>query len=186
MGKRGPVPKAKRLAGLKAPAPPAGEPDKPEWLSAEASAEWDRVLPQLLTAGTLSRIDRSALAAYCQSWSDVVALTAQVEKDGRTWDEPIQSAAGAVVGHRIKPHPAVRQLEAASARMRQYLIEFGLTPAARARMGADVAAASKVEAPPSKLGEIAARVTAARQKAPPKKAKGKGQGKAEGQGAAAG
>ena len=168
MGKRGPVPKAKKLAGLRV-APVVTVPDRPDWLSAEAAAEWDRVIPQLMTAGTLNRIDRSALAAYCQAWSDVVGLTAIVEEHGYTWEEPIQSAGGEVIGHRVKPRPEVRQLEAAAARMRQYLIEFGLTPAARARMGADVAVAAKADAPPNRLGEIADRVKAARAKKPPAK-----------------
>jgi P27 family predicted phage terminase small subunit len=161
MARRGPVPKANKLAGMTRTPIAVGAPDRPAWLLGEAAAEWNRVVPELMQSGTLASADRAALAAYCRAWADVVELTAVVEKEGRVTREPIQTREGEVLGERVRPHPAVRQLEAASLRMRQYLIEFGLSPAARARMGADVAKAV-VPKTQSKLGEIKGRIDKAR------------------------
>jgi phage terminase small subunit len=51
------------------PAPPAGPPERPEWLDAEAKAEWDRVTAVLAQMRLLSAADRAALAAYCTAYS---------------------------------------------------------------------------------------------------------------------
>ena len=44
-------------------------PHPPEWLDAEARAEWDRVTPGLEALDMLKPEDRAALAAFCETWS---------------------------------------------------------------------------------------------------------------------
>jgi phage terminase small subunit len=50
------------------PKPAAGMPTAPAHLSTEAKTEWRRVAPELYRLGILTRLDRSALAAYCQCY----------------------------------------------------------------------------------------------------------------------
>jgi P27 family predicted phage terminase small subunit len=58
-------------------------PAKPAWLKGEAAEEWRRVVPQLQAAGVLSKLDRSILVRYCQSWQDWCELTEALREDGR-------------------------------------------------------------------------------------------------------
>ncbi len=50
-----------------------GAPIKPEWLSAAASAEWDRSVPIMEGAGYLSVNDQMPLALYCELVADFQA-----------------------------------------------------------------------------------------------------------------
>ncbi len=56
------------------PQPPAedGIPEVPHFMSDGAKVEWGRVTQDLHTAGLLKRIDRAALAGYCEFWADFV------------------------------------------------------------------------------------------------------------------
>jgi P27 family predicted phage terminase small subunit len=129
-GSRGPVLAA--AGGRKAPR--ASVPECPGWLEEEARAEWSRVVPELSDAGLLSRCDRAVLAAYCQSWAELVACTAVLVDEGRFITESIQNAKGVIIGDRIKAHPALASQRDALGRIKAYLAELGLSPAARARM----------------------------------------------------
>jgi P27 family predicted phage terminase small subunit len=100
----------------------AGVPDAPMSLSAEAAKEWKRVVKLLAEAGLVAKLDRSALALYCQSWADYWAAKAIVEKEG--W-----MAVGST-GNVIE-HPAAKCMQRAWAQCLQAAREFGLTPAAR-------------------------------------------------------
>src|SRR5215813_4818923 len=86
------------------PKPEIAIPDVPAHLSAEAKAEWERLAPELARLGLLSRIDRGALAGYCEAWSDFVDATRQcattpdgkdrkvlVTKDGNVIENPYYS-----------------------------------------------------------------------------------------------
>lgn len=147
MGQRGPKPKPvklKLLAGNpgKRPATNArpasirrGRPERPPELMGEAAAEWDRIVPDLDAAGLLALVDRAALAAYCLAWAELIAATQMLDEDGRIVDEPMQNARGEIIGTRKKAHPANRLQRDAFARVKTYIVEFGLTPAARGRLG---------------------------------------------------
>ena len=65
-----------------------GAPEPPEWLDAEAQAEWGRVTADLISMGLLSRADRPALAAYCTAWSRWVEAEAMVKKYGAIVKSP--------------------------------------------------------------------------------------------------
>lgn len=175
MGLRGPPPRLRVVAGSVKPGTGSifepGTPRKPSWLSAAAKVEWDRIVPELQQANLLSVVDRVALAAYCQAWAELEITTTVVEDEGRVVKEPIQSASGQVIGHVLKAHPAVRMQRDAFNRVRQFLTEFGLSPAARARLGS-ASKPSRPEAtmPGNRLHEIRNRVEAARQGGKTKKA----------------
>jgi P27 family predicted phage terminase small subunit len=101
---------------------PSGVPDAPKALSDEAAKEWNRVVKLLAAAGLVAKLDRSALALYCQAWSDYWAAKEIIENEG--W-----SAVGST-GNVIE-HPAARCMRAAWDQCMRAAREFGLTPAAR-------------------------------------------------------
>lgn len=115
----------KDSAGRPVPEPPPfnrGAPEPPEWLSAEARAEWDRVIPGLERLDLLKPEDRAVLATYCEVWSTLVDATALVRTDGILLTNPEN-------GRRYK-NPALSAAEAAAAQLRTYAALFGLSPAA--------------------------------------------------------
>ena len=58
------------LNEVKAPAVPVGAPPMPDVLSADAMAEWERLVPALISLGLVSELDSMALATYCQATAD--------------------------------------------------------------------------------------------------------------------
>lgn len=111
------------------PAPVLGDPSAPPHLSPEARAEWKRVSKELLQLGLLSHIDRAALAAYCECWSDWVEaskLCATVEGKDR---KVIKTAAGNFVEN---PYFSIKKRSAEL--MYKFLVEFGMTPASRSQI----------------------------------------------------
>jgi P27 family predicted phage terminase small subunit len=168
---RGPIPRMKVIAGSVKPSRaavfPEGTPRRPEWLSRAAATEWTRIVPELEAAGLLSLVDRAALAAYCQAWAELQETTKIIEAEGRIYKEPIQSAAGKIVGHKLKAHPVVRLQRDAFNRVRQYVLEFGFTPAARARISTAGGSSPKAAMEPEdRLAGISSRVREARQATP--------------------
>ncbi|MBK3561098.1 phage terminase small subunit P27 family [Streptomyces sp. MBT56] len=93
-------------------------PEAPAWLSDEARAEWDRVLPGLSRLDLLKPEDRAALAAYCETWASFREATETVAREGLT----IDAKQGTL------PHPAVGIARAAGRELRAWAAHFGLTP----------------------------------------------------------
>lgn len=106
--------------------PEADVPPVPEHLSDEAKAEWERVSKELCSLGLLARIDRAALAAYCECWADWVEASRMCStEDGRD-RKVIKTAAGNFVEN---PYFSIKKRTAEL--MHKFAVEFGMTPAAR-------------------------------------------------------
>lgn len=101
-------------------------PDAPDWLDAEALAEWRRVAPTLERLDLLKPEDRALLSAYCETWSVYVAAVQPVRAEGLTITSPKSG-----VVHR---NPAVTVAETARMHLLRLASEFGLTPAAEQRL----------------------------------------------------
>ena len=103
-------------------------PEKPNDLSAKASALWDIVVDDLEVTGALKVSDGPALEMLCEAYATWKILGDRIGKAGRLVKRP----SGVVV-----LSPLVRdQREAA----REFLIlarEFGITPSALQRLSAD-------------------------------------------------
>ena len=173
MGARGPKPKPaalKLLAGNpgKRPVQPhaktgrvrKGAPARPPELTGEAAAEWERLAPELDSAGLLAVTDRGVLAAYCLAVADLLAARDAINREGRIIKTPVQTSRGDVIGHKYQEHPAVRMLERASSRIDKLAAALGLSPAARSRLGGDAAPAEPAAA--NKVVGIRERIQAAR------------------------
>jgi P27 family predicted phage terminase small subunit len=118
----------KRRRNLREPAPPpvAADLPPPDWLHADAQHEWRRLAPMLGRLGVLTETDVDALAAYCEAWVTWKSATQKLRQFGlviktRDGDPPVVS-------------PYVKIAHHAMAQMRSFLVEFGMTPSARARV----------------------------------------------------
>ena len=136
MARRGPAPKPTRMKALagnpgkrplnrREPQPTRGLPRCPAQLSEEAKREWKRISKELATLGLLTRLDRAALSAYCQSWSRWIEAEERLRQHGVIVKSPngfpVQS-----------PYLAVANK--AMAQMSKLLVEFGLSPSSRSRI----------------------------------------------------
>lgn len=101
-------------------------PPKPDWLTAEASAEWDRVVPELTRLELLKEIDGAALAAYCEAWSEFVDATRILQHSGLT----IEAKQGQI------SHPCVAIRRNAAKEVRAWAAHFGLTPSTEQNLSA--------------------------------------------------
>jgi P27 family predicted phage terminase small subunit len=115
------------------PEQPPVLPDAPDFLSAEARAEWARVAPELFRLKLLTAVDVAALGAYCQSyahWAEAERALAQMAAD-----DPIGK--GLTTGGTRGPvmNPLVRVSAHAAEAMLRFACEFAMTPVARARIG---------------------------------------------------
>ncbi len=137
MGARGPVPMSPSLRALRGnpgkrrlddrPRPARAAPEPPTWLSAEAKAEWRRIVPHLERLGVVGPLDRAILAMYCDSWSRWVQaahLVSELVVEGRT------------SGARNAPvkHPCWQVLRDSASLCLTLGKELGLSPATRMRM----------------------------------------------------
>jgi P27 family predicted phage terminase small subunit len=100
-------------------------PEKPVWLSGEASDEWDRVLPELMRLQLVKAEDAAALASYCEAWATFVTATATWHREGMT----IEAKQGTLA------HPAVAIARNAGRELRAWAAHFGLTPSTEQALG---------------------------------------------------
>ena len=114
----------KRPLNKNEPAPAVEIPDCPEHLSAIARKEWERVVEQLGTLDLLTTLDRSALAAYCDTYDRWVQATQAIQKSGLVLR----------MGTTIIQSPYVEIANKSIAQMRVLLTEFGMTPSSRSRI----------------------------------------------------
>jgi P27 family predicted phage terminase small subunit len=141
MARRGPPPQPTALKLLKGnpgkrridgrePRPPLTTPSCPRWLSAEAKRAWRETVPVLRAMRILARIDRDALAAYCQAYARWKAAEQFLDQHGDVY--PIRDESG-----KIKYMQAFPQVFIARSQLqvlRSYQQEFGMTPSARTRV----------------------------------------------------
>lgn len=117
----------KRPINQTEPRPAAGAPSCPTWLDREGKAEWRRIVRALDRIGLLCKIDRAAIAAYCQAWAEFHIATRQLQNEGRTF----KTESGY-----LAPHPAVAMQRSAWQAIKSYAALFGLDPASRSKLSA--------------------------------------------------
>lgn len=106
-------------------------PQVPRHLDEVARREWKRVVYELHDAGLLTRVDRAALAAYCQAYSRWVRASRELE------NQPLILETAS--GYRYQ-HPLLGVQNNALEAMRKFMAEFGMTPSSRSRVKAEVPA----------------------------------------------
>jgi P27 family predicted phage terminase small subunit len=138
------------------PKPEPAIPPVPEQLSPQAKVEWTRISKELSTLGLLTRIDRAALAAYCEAWSDWLDASQRCRtKAGKdlkvikTGERVKYGADGKVIersGGNFIENPYYSIKKRSAELMHKFLTEFGMTPAARSRINAKPVEAAKPSA----------------------------------------
>lgn len=145
MGRRGPKPQptaqrrlrgnpGKRALNDREPTPELAVPACPDWLNEDARAEWERIVPELVTMNLLTRVDRAALACYCQAWATFKAAQAEIDAHGLTMTAGDQGF--------LMQRPEVAIANKAMQQIKLFAAEFGFTPSARTSI--------KVGEPPKK------------------------------------
>lgn len=99
---------------------------RPPYLDGEAAAEWDRVYPFLAEQGLITVADETALASYCTIFARWLENERELKKD----DLAIETEKGT-----IYQNPRVGISNTLMENMRKFMLEFGMTPAARAKLG---------------------------------------------------
>lgn len=142
MGARGPAPKPSHLklvegtyrkgrAPKNEPKPKVEIPSCPSWLHREAKREWRRIVKELEVLGLISQIDRAPLAAYCEAYAEWWEADRTIKDEGRYVTFITKTGS-----EYTQPHPAVAIKNNAIDRLRRFALQFGMTPAARARVEA--------------------------------------------------
>jgi P27 family predicted phage terminase small subunit len=121
----------KRKLNQDEPTPEVVAPDCPAHLSADAKAEWDRIMPLLVRLKIVSELDTAALALYCQSyarWQEAERMITDMKAKGG--DGLLIKAPS---GYPIQ-NPYLAIANRAMEDCHKYLQQFGLSPAARSRV----------------------------------------------------
>jgi P27 family predicted phage terminase small subunit len=113
----------------------ADVPDPPAFITGYAADEWYCVATELHRLGVLTKVDVSALAAYCHSygmWRDAAELLASLQND---------PARGLIIRSQYGgacENPLISICRKAASDMLRIAAEFGLTPAARSRISGGI------------------------------------------------
>ena len=106
-------------------APNPSIPKPPTFLDKEAKNEWSRISESLFNLQILSEIDRSALAAYCQTYCRWAKAERKIKKDGMV---------SVTTNGNVIQSPYVSIANTALTLMHKYLVEFGMTPSSRSKV----------------------------------------------------
>lgn len=121
--------------------PEVAVPSIPAHLSKEARKEWKRITVELESLGLISRLDRAALAIYCQTWARLVQAETELEKRRAAAEEKGENEFDAVF---IQTTPTGFQRESMLIRLvgklqqdcDRYLASFGMSPSSRGKVKA--------------------------------------------------
>ncbi len=114
------------------PKPKVVKPTAPDFLDVIALTEWNRVIDEMYTIGTMTACDVGVLAAYCMSWSNMIQAKKQLEAQS-TDENPGGLLATTSNGNLIQ-NPLVGIYNTAARDLVKYAAELGLSPASRGRV----------------------------------------------------
>lgn len=126
----------KRKMNKKEPKPAREMPSPPAYLDDNAKVAWGRLTVLLDRMGVLTEADTFALERLCDVYAEIIECREIINRDGRTYTSTrmIDADAGPAEQTLVKANPAVAMLADADRRFKSYLVEFGLTPAARTKV----------------------------------------------------
>jgi P27 family predicted phage terminase small subunit len=109
--------------------PKADKVKPPSWLDPLAKKEFKRIVSELSELGLITNVDIVALATYCDAYSDYVKCTKMIAEEGLMVEYTNKAAETNKV-----PHPLLTKKKQLHEQMKSLAAEFGLTPAARAKL----------------------------------------------------
>lgn len=122
----------KRPVNPAEPTPKKGVSAAPKHLTGAAKAAWLRFSEHLAAMGVLTDADSAALERVSALYAEILLLGAALATHGHVYETVTET--GSTI---FRPRPEVAMLADADRRFRAYLVEFGLTPAARSRVKTD-------------------------------------------------
>ena len=135
----------KRKLNAKEPKPKRQIPSCPAYLSDVAKVSWGRLSVMLDRLGVLTEADALALERLCDCYAEILLCRDVIEEKGRVYSSVrrkrinVEGEEDVVIEDEVsllKANPAVAMLADADRRFKSYLVEFGLTPAARTKVQA--------------------------------------------------
>lgn len=122
----------------KEPQPREGRPTMPPHLNKPAQTEWKRIIPELQAMGILTKVDRAALAGYCQAWGKWVQVENKIKKLTNALEAKGHDAGDLYLLKQDSEKANIKLLLNASRDnlelMKSFLTEFGMTPSSRSRI----------------------------------------------------
>jgi len=112
-------------------------PTPPVHLDAYAREEWDRIADGLHAMGILFTIDQQVLAAYCAAYARWRHAEEALQERVRVSGSELGALIDKTSNGNIIQNPLIGISNKAAGDMVRYAAEFGLTPAARARLAID-------------------------------------------------
>lgn len=121
--------------------PEVAVPDAPRHLSKEARKEWRRITAELFTVGLISRMDRAALALYCQTWGRLVLAETALEAKRQQAENEGLDQAEAIFTQKtptgfMRESALLRVIGKLQQDCDRYLASFGMSPSSRGRVKA--------------------------------------------------
>ena len=115
------------------------EPKPPKWLDKEGRKVWNSLVPPMMDIGILRLTDQLQLANLCDAVSMMLIAREMLSELPRDSKMLVQSggrkdAAGKVTGATIRRNPLLEIINRQREIIHRLCCEFGLTPAARARL----------------------------------------------------
>lgn len=155
MGQRGPKPESNVIKLLRGNPgrrtldlsegvqPEVAVPAAPVHLSLEAKKEWSRITIELESLGLVSRLDRAALAIYCQTWGRLVMTEKALAAKQKQAKESGLDEVEAVFTHQtptgfVRESALFRVIGKLQQDCDRYLASFGMSPSSRSRVKASV------------------------------------------------
>ena len=136
-GNPGKKPYGELMAEITQPLVPTAAPPMPDWLTDDAVREWERVIPDLITLGLVSKLDMMAFATYCEAVADWQRFRRKIaEHNARSDDagdvQTFSTGAKQISIWRQLANDAEKRANAAGA-------QFGFSPMARRNLKANPA-----------------------------------------------
>jgi P27 family predicted phage terminase small subunit len=116
------------------PKPRRARPGAPAHLSASAKAGWRAFSVILDRMGVLTEADGPALEGLCEAYADVRRARASLAAADGLYYETINKAGGLM----LRTRPEVAIISDADRRLAMWFAKFGLTPADRSRVSANL------------------------------------------------
>lgn len=111
----------------------ADVPRMPSYLSPDARREWKRLLPLLISRGSLTAGDAQGLALHVETFARWVNCQKQITAEGLMQTVTVLDKHGDKVT-RTKPHPCLQIAQDCERALRVSLASMGLTPQSREKI----------------------------------------------------
>jgi P27 family predicted phage terminase small subunit len=110
------------------------KPQQPSHLTARGKVAWKKLIKILDSMGVLTEADGFALERLCDCYAEILELRKDIQTNGRTYESIKLLEEINAEQILMKANPCVAMLQDADRRFKSYLVEFGLTPAARSKV----------------------------------------------------